>query len=165
VPVLSFGFNTNAGHDITAAFMQEQWSKNLGIKTELKGVTFDTFVVERPKLVYDIARNAWGADYPHPDNFLRALFGSKSGNNDEGYNSPEFDALIAQAGAESDLAKSEALYNQAQELLVEDAPAVFTRWRVSNYEVRPWVDGVVGTGQDSVVIGDLFYENIKILKQ
>ena len=74
VPTLSFGFNTNAGHEITAAYMQEQWSKNLGIKSELKGVTFDTFVVERPKLVYSIARNAWGADYPHPDNFLRALF-------------------------------------------------------------------------------------------
>jgi oligopeptide transport system substrate-binding protein len=164
VPTLSFGFNTNAGHEITSAFMQEQWSKNLGIKSELKGVTFDTFVVERPKLVYSIARNAWGADYPHPDNFLRALFGSQSGNNDEGYNNPQFDALIAQAGAEPDFNKSIALYNQAQELLVQDAPAVFTRWRVSNYEVRPWVDGVIGTGQDSVVIGDLFYENIKILK-
>jgi oligopeptide transport system substrate-binding protein len=164
VPTLSFGFNTNAGHEITSAYMQEQWSKNLGIKSELKGVTFDTFVVERPKLVYSIARNAWGADYPHPDNFLRALFGSKSGNNDEGYNNPAYDDLIAKAGAEPDQAKSIALYNQAQELLVQDAPAVFTRWRVSNYEVEPWVQGVTGTGQDSVVIGDLFYENISIAK-
>ena len=161
VPTLSFGFNTNAGHEITAAYMQDQWSKNLGIKSELKGVTFDTFVVERPKLVYALARNAWGADYPHPDNFLRALFGSKSGNNDEGYNNPAFDDLVAKAGAETDPTKALALYNQAQELLVEDAPAVFTRWRVSNYEVEPWVKGVTGTGQDSVVIGDLFYENIQ----
>ena len=58
--------------------------------------------------------------------------------------------------------KSIALYNQAQELLVQDAPAVFTRWRVSNYEVEPWVQGVQGTAQDSVVIGDYFYENISI---
>jgi oligopeptide transport system substrate-binding protein len=144
--------------------MQEQWSKNLGVKSELKGETFDQFVVDRPKNVFSIARNAWGADYPHPDNFLRALFQSESGNNDEGYNSPEFDALVAQAGAEPDLAKSIALYNQAQELLVDDAPAVFTRWRISNYEIRPWVQGVIGTGQDSVVIGDLFYENISIAK-
>jgi oligopeptide transport system substrate-binding protein len=164
VPTLSFGFNTNAGHEITAAYMQDQWSKNLGIKSELKGVTFDTFVVERPKLVYAIARNAWGADYPHPDNFLRALFGSKSGNNDEGYNNPAFDDLVAKAGAEPDATKAVALYNQAQELLVDDAPAVFTRWRVSNYEVEPGVKGYQGTGQDSVVIGDLFYENVSIAK-
>ena len=61
------------------------------------------------------------------------LFQSESGNNDEGYKSPEFDALVAQAGAEPDAAKSLALYNQAQELLVEDAPAVFTRWRITNF--------------------------------
>jgi len=164
LPVLSFGFNTNAGHDLPAAFMQEQWRKALGVKTELKGTTFDTFVVERPKLVYAIARNAWGADYPHPDNFLRALFGSKSGNNDQGYKSDDFDKLVAEAAAEPDFAKSMAIYNKAQELLVEDAPAVFTRWRVSNYQVRPWVDCVVGTAQDSNVTGDYFFENIKILK-
>jgi oligopeptide transport system substrate-binding protein len=164
VPTLSFGFNTDAGHEITSAYMQEQWNKNLGVKSELKGETFDQFVVDRPNNVFSIARNAWGADYPHPDNFLRALFQSESGNNDEGYNSPQFDQLVAQAGAEPDAAKSIALYNQAQELLVDDAPAVFTRWRISNYEVRPWVQGVIGTGQDSFVIGDLFFENISIAK-
>ena len=42
--------------------------------------------------------------------------------------------------------------------------AVFTRWRISNYEVRPWVKGVAGTAQDSIVIGDYFYEEIQIAK-
>ncbi len=163
VPPLSFGFNTDAGHDVPAAYMQDQWQTNLGIASELKGVTFDQFVVERPQLVYSIARNAWGMDYPHPDNILRVLFHSQSGNNDEGYNNPEYDKLIEDAGA---LPIDEALplYNQAQELLVEDSPAVFTRWRVSNYEVRPWVTGALPTPQDSNDYGDLFFETIKILE-
>jgi oligopeptide transport system substrate-binding protein len=162
VPTLSFGFNTQAGHDIPAAYMQDQWLKNLGIKSELKGTTFDTFVDERPQLKYSIARNAWGADYPHPDNFLRALYHSQSGNNDEGYNNPEFDRLVTEAGKAIDPAEATKLYNQAQELLVEDAPAVFTRWRIWNNEIRPWVKGVTPTGQDSNVMGDLFFENIWI---
>lgn len=163
VPTLSFGFNTDAGHDVPAAFMQDQWLTNLGVKSELKGVTFDQFVVERPQLVYDIARNAWGMDYPHPDNILRVLFHSESGNNDEGYNNPEYDSLIEEAGA---LPIDEALplYAQAQELLVEDAVAVFTRWRVTNYEVQPWVSGTMPTSQDSENYGDLFFENVKILQ-
>jgi oligopeptide transport system substrate-binding protein len=164
VPTLSFGFNTDAGHEVTSAYMQEQWSKNLGIKSELKGTTFDTFVDERPQLKYSIARNAWGADYPHPDNFLRALFQSQSGNNDEGYNNPEFDRLVAEASAATDATKANELYNKAQELLVEDAPAVWTRWRVWNNEIRPWVKGVTPTGQDSFVMGDLFFETIYIEK-
>ena len=164
VPTLSFGFNTDAGHEITSAYMQEQWSKNLGIKSELKGTTFDTFVDERPLLKYSIARNAWGADYPHPDNFLRALFQSQSGNNDEGYSNPDFDKLVADASAATDNDKAIALYNQAQQLLVDDAPAVWTRWRVWNNEIRPWVKGVTPTGQDSFVMGDLFFETISIEK-
>jgi oligopeptide transport system substrate-binding protein len=162
VPTLSFGFNTDAGHDIPAAFMQDQWLTNLGIKSELKGVTFDQFVVERPQLKYSIARNAWGMDYPHPDNILRVLFHSQSGNNDEGYNNPEYDALIEEAGAKASIDEAIPLYNQAQELLVEDAPAVFTRWRVTNYEVNPYIQGLMPTSQDSENYGDLFFENVSI---
>lgn len=164
LPPLTFGFNTNAGHELPSAYMQNQWRTNLGINSSLVGETFDQFVVDRPLLKFSIARNAWGADYPHPDNWLRALFGTGSGNNDEGYSNKAFDDLLAKGGAEPDLTKSIAFYNEAQKLLVEDAPAVFTRWRVSNYEVEPWVAGVIGTAQDSVVIGDYFYENISILK-
>ena len=163
LPVLSFGFNTDAGHDVPAAFMQDQWQTNLGVKSELKGVTFDQFVVERPQLVYSIARNAWGLDYPHPDSALRVLFHSQSGNNDEGYNNPEYDKLINDAGA-IPLEEALPLYNKAQELLVEDSPAVFTRWRVSNYETRPWVTGLQPTTQDSENYGDLFFENVQILE-
>ena len=62
------------------------------------------------------------------------------------------------------MAKSIALYNQAQELLVEDAPAVFTRWRVANYEVAPYVTGITGTVQDSVFIGDTFPRPSRIVQ-
>lgn len=165
VPVLSFGFNVDAGHEVTAAYMQEQWNKNLGIQSELKGVTFDQFVQERPNGVYSIARNAWGLDYPHPDSALRVLFHSESGNNDEGYNNPEYDRLIDEAGQQQSLDAAIPLYNQAQEILVEDAAAVYTRWRIQNYEVRPWVSGLVPTAFDSEAIGDYFFETVKILKQ
>jgi oligopeptide transport system substrate-binding protein len=164
IPPLTFGFNTLAGHDVPAAFMQEQWRTNLGIESELNGVTFDQFVEERPQGVYSIARNAWGLDYPHPDNVLRVLFHSQSGNNDEGpYSNPEYDALIEQAGA-LPLEEALPLYNQAQQILVDDAPAVFTRWRTTNYENRPWVCGGLVTSQDSENYGDLFMENIAIAK-
>ena len=164
LPPLSFGFNTNAGHELPAAFMQDQWRRNLGVQTTLVGETFDQFVPDRLAGKFTITRDAWGSDYPHPDDFLRALFGTGSNNNDENYSNPAFDALIAQAGGETDVAKSIALYNQAQSLLVEDAPAVFTRWRVANYEIAPYVTGITGTVQDSVFYGDTFPETIAIVQ-
>jgi len=95
---------------------------------------------------------------------LRVLFHSKSGNNDEGpYSNPEYDKLIEQAGA-LPLEEALPLYNQAQQILVDDAPAVFTRWRTTNYENRPWVCGGLVTSQDSENFGDLFQETIAITK-
>ena len=163
LPVMAFGFNKDAGHEVAAAFMQEQWRTNLGVESELKAVTFDQLLEERPNGAYQLMRNAWGTDYPHPDNVLRVLFHSQSGNNDEAYNNPEFDKLIEQAGA-LPLEEALPLYNQAQELMVEDAPAVFTRWRTINYQNRPWVCGALVTGQDSENYGDLFQETIAITK-
>jgi len=164
LPSLSFGFNTNAGHELPSAFMQDQWRRNLGIQSTLVGETFDQFVPDRLNGKFTITRDAWGSDYPHPDDFLRALFGTGSNNNDESYSNKAFDALITQAGAEVDPTKSIALYNQAQELLVQDAPAVFTRWRVANYEIAPYVTGITGTVQDSVWLGDTFPETIGIVQ-
>ena len=164
LPPLSFGFNTNAGHELPAAFMQDQWRRNLGVNTTLVGETFDQFVPDRLAGKFTITRDAWGSDYPHPDDFLRALFGTGSNNNDENYSNKAFDALIDQAGSETDPTKSIALYNQAQELLVQDAPAVFTRWRVANYEIAPYVTGITGTVQDSVFLGDTFPETIGIVQ-
>ena len=40
---------------------------------------------------------------------------------------------------------------------------MFTRWRVENYEVRPWVTGFNPTSLDSEILGDLFFETIQIL--
>ena len=75
-----------------------------------------------------------------------------------------FDDLDRPGRRRDRLAKSIALYNQAQSLLVEDAPAVFTRWRVANYEIAPYVTGITGTVQDSVFYGDTFPETIAIVQ-
>ena len=118
--------------------MQEQWSKNLGIKCELKGVTFDTFVVERPSRL-PIARNAWGADYPHPDTFLRVLFQSESGNNDEGYNNPDSTTSMAQAGAEPDIDEVHRPLQPGPGDPRRRRSGGFHPLAHQNYEVRPWV--------------------------
>ena len=137
VPTLSFGFNTNAGHEITAAYMQDQWSKNLGIKSELKGETFDTFVVERPKLVYRASPGTPGARTTRTrTTSCGRCSGARAATTTRGTTTPRSTTSSPRPAPSRTRQRPLALYNQAQELLVDDAPAVFTRWRVSNYEVR-----------------------------
>ena len=87
-----------------------------------------------------IARDGWGADYPHANNQL-GLFVCGGGNNDVQYCNPDFDALMAQAAAEPDQDKQVALYNQAQTILMNDAAFLPLRFGLSTYEVKPYVVG------------------------
>ena len=83
----------------------------------------------------------WIADYPHPQDFLDILFHSGADNNYGEYSSPEMDALLERAGVEPDSKLSLALYQQAEQKLVEDA-ACLPLWFGQNYIlVKPYVKG------------------------
>jgi oligopeptide transport system substrate-binding protein len=161
---LKFGFNSNAGHEPRVAFLAEAWRTAFGLETDQIGSDFSVFLRDRTKGLYDISRDGWGADYPHANNQLNGLFTCGGGNNDVQYCNKDFDALIAQAATEQDEAKQADLYVQAQKLLMDDAAMLPLRFAVATYEVKPYVSGVVATGTDSQLPGDLFYETIKILK-
>jgi len=161
---LKFGFNTGAGHEPRVAFLAEAWRQAFGLETEQIGSDFSVFLTQRTAGQYDIARDGWGADYPHANNQLNGLFTCHGGNNDSQYCNPDFDALIAQAAAEPDQDKQVALYNQAQTLMIDDAAILPLRFLTQTYEVAPYVSGVLATGSDSVSPGELFWESIQIMK-
>lgn len=164
VPALKFIYNTGSDHENRVAFLAQAWTENLGLTFDQVGLEWTTFLTSRHALEYDVARNAWSQDYPHPNNFLNDLFRCDGGNNDEGYCNQAYDALIDQAAGEPDVAKQEALYNQAQTILMEDAPVIPLRFPISAYTVAPYVSGLVITSGDAQLPGDLFYETIQILE-
>jgi oligopeptide transport system substrate-binding protein len=160
---LKFGFNSGSGHEPRVAFLAEAWRQAFGLETDQIGSDFSVFLQQRTAGEYQIARDGWGADYPHANNQL-GLFVCGGGNNDVQYCNPDFDKLIAQAAAEPDQDKQVALYNQAQTLLMGDAPFIPLRFGLTVYEVQPYVSGLTVTPSDSQLPGDLFYETIQILK-
>ena len=83
----------------------------------------------------------WVADYPHPQDFLDILFHSGTENNYGEYTNPEVDTLLERAGLEQDSKLSLALYQQAEQKLIEDA-ACLPLWFGENYVlVKPHVKG------------------------
>ena len=73
---------------------------------------------------FDAARFVWLAGFSDPVAFLERLdsHGSAVGVNASGYSNPEFDALLARAQQEVDLAKRAALLRQAEALALSDQP-------------------------------------------
>ncbi len=163
---LKFGYNCDAGHTPRVTYMAGAWRTNLGFSESQFDISCTDFAVFRTERragkTYDITRNGWGADFPHPDNQLRDLFATGSGNNNSGYQNPAFDALLGQGASATDPAKAQEFYKTAQRMLVDDAPVIWLKWDTDRDMVKPYVKGVTSTATNHQNIGDVFYETIQI---
>jgi oligopeptide transport system substrate-binding protein len=164
IPPLKFGFNTGSGHEPRVAFLAQAWQDTFGLRTEQIGSEFGVFLTQRTAGEYDIARNGWGADYPHGNNQLNGLFTCGGGNNDQQYCSEAFDTLLQEAAVEPDQDAQAQKYVDAQKILADDAASLFLRWAVTPLLVKPYVGNLTETPMDSQVPGEHFYETIQILE-
>jgi oligopeptide transport system substrate-binding protein len=153
---LQIGYNTDSNHETKVEFMQQQWRDAFGIEVEAVGLEWGAYLDRLANDPFDIFRLGWGADFPHPHNFLYDLAGCGSGNNQTGYCNEEADALMAQAAVTPALEDQIPLYNQAQDLIMADSPMLMIRFSSRFTLVKPWVQDLVATSQDSST-GELFY--------
>ena len=87
-------------------------------------------------------RSGCQADYPAISNFLEPQYKSDGSSNDGKYANPEVDRLLEEAAAETDTAKANDLYKQAQEIMVDELPAIPMWVPMSSYAWNPEVSGV-----------------------
>ncbi|TDT58415.1 peptide ABC transporter substrate-binding protein [Fonticella tunisiensis] len=140
-PEITITYNTGTGHQNIAQAIQEMWRKNLNINVKLENQEWKVFQVTRTQKQYLIARGGWIADYNDPMTFLD-MWMSNSGNNDVGYNNPEYDRLIAAAKKEADPAKRVSLLHQAEDLLMKDMPLIPLYYYNNIVAIKPYVKGV-----------------------
>ena len=157
-----FGYNCDANHDQRVLYMAQKWRENLGFsgtQMDIRCTDFGTFRTERRAgNIYDIARNGWGADFPHPDNQNRDLFACGAGNNNSKYCNPDYDALLNQGATAASYDEALPFYQDAEKLLAQDAPVFFMEYGEGLRLIRPWVTGFAQTAQDSANVGDRFPE-------
>jgi ABC-type oligopeptide transport system substrate-binding subunit len=122
---IQINFNEGGSHGDVAAIIQADLKKNLGIQTELASVAEDYFKEVAKPGGCQFCRSGWYADYPTYGNFMVDLFGKASiGSNNFGrFDNADFEDLIAKAQAETDDTKRGELYNQAEELMLNDETA------------------------------------------
>ncbi|MBM3458311.1 MAG: hypothetical protein FJX77_07240 [Armatimonadetes bacterium] len=64
------------------------------------------------------------------------------GNNHAFYSNPEVNALLRRAAGETELASRFALYREAEQRVVEDAPWIFLLHPTLYVLRQPWIGGV-----------------------
>ena len=118
-----------------------QWRENLGVEVTVRQLEPERFLYDLDEELDQMFYSGWIADYPHPQDFLEILFYSGSENNTGGYSNPDVDALLDKAGEETDADLSLALYQQAEQLLVEDAACIPLSFGRNYVLVKPYISG------------------------
>ena len=119
---LNLSFNTSEAHAAIAQYIQEGWRTALGIEVTLDNSEWQVYLDKVSNLDYNIARMGWIADYNDAYTFLEMYNSAENGNNDTGWENPEYTALLEQSNTESDPAKRIELMKQAEAIFMNEMP-------------------------------------------
>lgn len=154
---LSFTYlvNEGAGNEAIGAAIQQDMAA-IGATVEIETQTWNVFLNERKAGNYDVCRQGWLADFDDPINMLE-MWITDSGNNDAQFGRPgadgtipsyapqnwdEYNQLIADIKAETDLTKRVALMHQAEDMLMETWAVVPLYYYNDPYMQKSNVEGV-----------------------
>lgn len=131
----------------TAAQMIQQDLKAVGMTLNLKSMTYPELKTAggtRKKVPLSIM--GWIQDYPDPANFLDVLLNGKnitesSSLNRAFYSNPQVNTILDAAGTELNRAKRLKMYQQAEQMVMDDAPWVPLVHTERYVAYQPWVEG------------------------
>ena len=127
---LTFSYNADGGAKPVYDAVVNQLKNTLGIKAATNPIpTFQEFRDDiTSRKMTGAFRTGWQPDYPSPENYLFQIFDSAAadghGSNDGDYKNSAFDALLDKAYAATSTDSANKIYQQAQEILLNDLPAI-----------------------------------------
>jgi oligopeptide transport system substrate-binding protein len=132
----------------TATFVRDQLKANLGVNVALQALDTNTFNSRLGTGDFQIAGPlGWTADYPDPADWYQ-VFLTTSSNNVSLYQNQQYDNFVRVAGADLQADRRDQEYQQAQQMLVGDAPVAFLAQTVNWNLLRPYLRGVTTTSVD-----------------
>jgi oligopeptide transport system substrate-binding protein len=149
-PAITLLFNTDGDHKVIAEYITKQWKDNLNLDIGMEGVEIAEFRERLHNKKYAIARASWYGDYNDLSTFTDKYL-STSDNNDSGWGNPQYDSLCAQATLEPDPAKRTALLQQAETILLADAPILPLYGYTNKYVFRSNVTGLYLNSRNHVM--------------
>jgi len=156
---LTLGVNADSGHEPIMEFIQANLQDNLGITVDTNFQEWSLYLESLATNPDDLYRLGWCADYPHPNNWLYDVWACGLARG--GYCNQEYTDMLIEAQGIADLQEQLPIYEEASNILNEDAPAVWVYWYGRFTLLKPWVKGLVPTAADAT-LGATFWEKVYI---
>ena len=123
-----------------AEALQAMWKRDLGLKTTISQVEQKTWIQNQQTANYGISTAAWTADFPDPVTFL-GMFTANSAYNWTGWNHPEYEKLLDTAAMTADAKQRYEIFQQAETLLLNEAPVAPLFYGAQTYLIHSAVKG------------------------
>jgi oligopeptide transport system substrate-binding protein len=118
--------------------IQAMWQRELGIRVTIEPFEQKTLFQNQQNLAHTLGFLGWTADFPDPATFLD-IFRTGNGQNWTGWGDRAYDALLDQAAATADPVRRFALFQEAETLLLAQAPVAPLVHRARTYLIHPAV--------------------------
>jgi oligopeptide transport system substrate-binding protein len=139
ITMTEIGGGASAGFD-TQAFI-EMWKTNLGVDVRIAQSESASFFDDLDRGKLQMFSIGWIMDYPDPEDLIDLLFYSKSRQNNTGYANAQVDGLVEQARTEQDVTKRLKMYQDAEQIILDDAAWVPLYYGRDHFVVKPYVKG------------------------
>jgi oligopeptide transport system substrate-binding protein len=138
-PTTEILYNTSEGHRKIAVALQQMWKKHLNIDVVLLNQEWKVYLDTVSNHHYEIARAGWIGDYVDPNNFLD-MFLCNGGNNRTRWCNNEYDQIILQQVPKAKTHQQRLdLFQQAENILLDEMPVIPIYIYTSNNLVHPTV--------------------------
>jgi peptide/nickel transport system substrate-binding protein len=128
-----------------ATILQSNFA-DIGVNLKLELMANPTLREKIDRGDFELCLGAWSPDYADPSMFMNFWFDSNNfglpGNRSR-YKNEQVDDLVRKALAMSDVKQRVALYNQAQDIIMQDAPYIFLYQTQTIVPMRKSVKGYV----------------------
>ncbi|MFI5336510.1 MAG: peptide ABC transporter substrate-binding protein [Opitutales bacterium] len=139
-PVLDVQLRNDELHQQVLEVIQAGWQRELGLTVTLSPVEQKTWVQNQQSLNYAISSARWVGDFVDPVTFLDMFTGGGT-NNWTGWSDPAYDTLLRAAANATDPARRYADFQQAEAVLLREAPIAPVFFGVRSYLIHPAVRG------------------------
>lgn len=129
------------GHKIAQA-VQQQWKQALGIDVLLQSCESKVFYDLLNSHHYQISIGSWFADVQDPTAFLEIFKFKNNGTNNTQWENSTYIQLLDLAAQETQAEKREALFKQAESVLMQEMPLIPLFYSAYNYLKSPALKGV-----------------------
>ncbi|MBY8912493.1 peptide ABC transporter substrate-binding protein [Bacillus sp. YC2] len=154
LPAIKLSFNTDEAHAKIAQAVQEMWKKNLGVNVELDNSEWNVYIDKLHSQDYQIGRMGWLGDFNDPINFLELFRDKEGGNNDTGWEDPEFKKLLNQSQLETDPDKRIEELKKAEKIFLDAMPVAPVYFYTDTWVQDKNLKNVIVTGT-----GDVYFRN------